>query len=92
MKELLHEYYCLLLLQSFETSTSLHPYQYDYLYPQESWLVPELTSTLNPELTLATGLDALSHAMESYWSNASNSYTRVLARDSIKIITNFLHV
>ena len=62
----------------------------DYLYPQESWLVPELTSTLNPELTLATGLDALSHAMESYWSNASNSYTRVLARDSIKIITKYL--
>lgn len=62
----------------------------DYLYPQESWLVPELTSTLNPKLTLATGLDALSHAMESYWSNASNSYTRVLARDSIKIITKYL--
>lgn len=62
----------------------------DYLYPQESWLVPELTTTLNPKLTLATGLDALSHAMESYWSNASNSYTRVLARDSIKIIAKYL--
>ena len=62
----------------------------DYLYPQESWLVPELTTTLNQKLTLATGLDALSHAMESYWSNASNSYTRILARDSIKIIVKYL--
>ena len=41
-------------------------------------------------MTLATGLDALSHAMESYWSNPSNSYTRMLARDSIKIIKKYL--
>ena len=62
----------------------------EYLYPNEAWLVPELTSTMNEELTLATGLDALAHAMESYWSNPSNSYTRVLARDSIRIIKKYL--
>lgn len=62
----------------------------DYLYPFESWIVPELTSTMGHDLTLSTGLDALAHAMESYWSNASNSYTRVLARDSIRIISKYL--
>ena len=62
----------------------------DYLYPIEAWLVPELTSTMNKKLTLATGLDALAHAMESYWSVPSNSYTRVLARDSIRIIRKYL--
>ena len=62
----------------------------NYLYPTESWLVPELTSTMNEKMTLATGLDALSHAMESYWSVPSNTYTRVLARDSIKIIRKYL--
>ena len=62
----------------------------DYLYPNESWLVPELTGTMNKEMTLSTGLDALAHAMESYWSVPSNKYTRVLARDSIRIIRKYL--
>ena len=62
----------------------------NYLYPTESWLVPELTTTMNKQLTLSTGLDALAHAMESYWSVPSNSYTRVLARDSIRIIQKYL--
>ena len=62
----------------------------DYLYPTESWLVPELTSTMDERLTLATGLDALAHAMESYWSVSSNKYTQVLARDSIRIIKMYL--
>lgn len=62
----------------------------DYLYPKESWLVPELTVTMDEKMTLATGLDALAHAMESYWSVPSNLYTRVLARDSIRIIRKYL--
>lgn len=62
----------------------------DYLYPNESWLVPELTLTMDKNMTLSTGLDALAHAMESYWSVPSNSYTRVLARNSISIIRKYL--
>lgn len=62
----------------------------DYLYPNESWLVPELTLTMDKRMTLSTGLDALAHAMESYWSVSSNSYTRVLARNSICIIRKYL--
>lgn len=62
----------------------------DFLYPSESWLIPELTITMDESMTLSTGLDALAHAMESYWSKPSNSYTRVLARNSISIIKKFL--
>ncbi len=62
----------------------------DYLYPNEAWLIPELTKTMDEKMTLATGLDALAHAMESYWSVPSNKYTRVLARDSIRIIKKYL--
>ena len=62
----------------------------DYLYPTEAWLVSELTSTMDEKITLATGLDALAHAMESYWSVPSNKFTRVLARDSIRIIRKYL--
>lgn len=62
----------------------------DFLYPAESWLIPELTLTMDENMSLATGLDALSHAVESYWSVPSNSYTRVLARCSISIIHKYL--
>lgn len=62
----------------------------DYLYPDESWLVGELTLTMDKNMTLSTGLDALAHAMESYWSVPSNAYIRVLARDSIAIISRYL--
>ena len=62
----------------------------DFLYPIESWLVPELTITMDENMTLATGLDALAHAMESYWSVPSNAYTRILARNSILIIRKYL--
>ena len=62
----------------------------NYLYPNEAWLVPELTSTMDEKMTLSTGLDALAHAMESYWSVPSNKYTRTLARDSIRIIKKYL--
>lgn len=62
----------------------------DFLYPCESWLIPELTATMDENMTLATGLDALAHAMESYWSVPSNRYTRVLARNAISIIHKYL--
>lgn len=62
----------------------------DYLYPSEAWLVPELTKTMDFNLTLSTGLDALAHAMESYWSVHSNSFTRVLACNSIRVISKYL--
>lgn len=62
----------------------------DYLYPVESWLIPELTLTLPKKLTLSTGLDALSHACEAYWSVSTNKIVQVLARDAISLIVNYL--
>lgn len=62
----------------------------DFLYPDESWLVADLTATMSEKMTLETGFDALAHAMESYWSVPSNSFTRVLARDAIRIIHRYL--
>lgn len=62
----------------------------DYLYPVESWLIPELTLTLPQRLTLSTGLDALAHACESYWSVSTNKIVQILARDAISLIVNYL--
>ena len=62
----------------------------DYLYPRESWLIPELTLTLPESLTLSTALDALSHACEAYWSVSTNKIVQVLSRDAIRLIVEYL--
>lgn len=62
----------------------------DYLYPQESWIVPELTLSLDLKMTLSTGLDALAHAMEAYWAVSSNEYVQWLSSVSITIIRKYL--
>lgn len=62
----------------------------DYLYPKESWLIPELTLTLPKKLTLSTALDALAHACEAYWSVSTNAIVQVLARDAISLIVEYL--
>lgn len=62
----------------------------DYLYPKETFMIPEFTLTMPDRLTLATGLDALCHATESYWAKDSNSITRELSKVAIKLIVNYL--
>ncbi len=57
-----------------------------WLYPEDAWVVPELTVSMSQRLTLSTGLDALSHAVEAYWSTRSNPVVRALARDAVSLI------
>uniref|UniRef100_UPI00406CBAFB hypothetical protein n=1 Tax=Methanolobus sp. ZRKC5 TaxID=3136295 RepID=UPI00406CBAFB len=45
---------------------------------------------MNLELTAATGLDALSHAFESYVSNASSAITDMFALEATKILAEYL--
>lgn len=40
---------------------------------------PVLTTTMGPKLTAETGMDALSHSLEAFGSNASSSITDLLA-------------
>jgi len=58
------------------------------LKPKKTLIIPELTLTLSPELTLSTGLDALSHAMEAYWSKHTNPLVQDLAYRSIQLIVD----
>ena len=48
-------------------------------FPKGAVLIPEWTLGMPASLTLATGLDALSHAMEAYWAVARNPLSQELA-------------
>ena len=65
----------------------------DYLvYPSHAIVDPELTFTMPKELTASTGLDALSQALESYWSINSNPLPDTHAVQAIKLVLENLNL
>jgi alcohol dehydrogenase len=56
----------------------------DGLYPEAAILDPKLTYDLPEEQTIATGLDAVSQALESIWNKRANPITMVFATESLK--------
>ncbi|MCL2001749.1 MAG: phosphonoacetaldehyde reductase [Planctomycetes bacterium] len=62
------------------------------LRPEMAVVDPELTYSLSPCQTAATGFDALSQAVEAYWASAATSEAREFAAAAIKcIIPNIRH-
>lgn len=49
------------------------------LFPKAAVLIPEWMAKMPPSLTLSTGLDALSHAMEAFWAKARTPLSQALA-------------
>jgi len=60
------------------------------IIPKISIVDPELTVNLPKQLTAATGMDALSHAIESYVNINATPVSDMTAEESIKIISRFL--
>lgn len=60
------------------------------IYPVLAVIDPRLTHTMPPELTAATGMDALSHAVESYVAKRAWELTRPLALKAVQLIFSFL--
>ena len=58
------------------------------IYPKIAVIDPILTMNLPLNLTASTALDALSHALEAYWSKKSNEIVRLYASKSIELIVN----
>ncbi len=56
------------------------------LMPDSALVDPLLTLTAPPSLTAATGLDALTHAMESYTAVKATPHTRLYALEAIRLI------
>jgi len=50
-------------------------------------LDPELTATCPPKITAASGMDAMSHAVEAYTAKIASPMTDLLALDAIKRIS-----
>lgn len=61
-----------------------------YLYPKFAILDPELVVGLPPSITAATGMDALTHGIESYVSKQANPISKGLAIQSIRMISESL--
>lgn len=57
-----------------------------YLFPSVALLDPELTTGLPPQVTAATGMDALIHAVEAFTSKNANSMTDMLAIQAMTLI------
>lgn len=60
------------------------------IFPQVAILDPTLTLFLPPALTLDAGIDALSHAMESFLSKKSFSLSENFALQAVTIIGKYL--
>jgi len=60
------------------------------LKPKAAYIVPEFTLSLSAELTLSTGLDALSHAVEAYWSRFTTPLVQDIASRAVELIVNHL--
>ncbi len=61
-------------------------------FPKTAILIPELTMAMPREITLSTGLDALSHAMEAYWAKSRNPLSQALALKAIAMIRDNLRM
>lgn len=61
-----------------------------FLYPETALLDPELTLSLPPEPTAATGMDALCHAIESFTSVNANPMSELFSLEAIRLISDNL--
>ena len=64
----------------------VHP----YFLPYKVLLDPELTRSLPPSVTAATGLDAFCHCVETYISRKSNPFARLFSLKGLELITRYL--
>lgn len=62
----------------------------EHIFPDKAIVDPELMRSLPPYLTAITGMDALTHAVESYLGLEANDFTDSLAKRAITLISENL--
>lgn len=65
---------------------------HDYLLPDVAIVDPALTISLPPKVTAATGVDALTHAVEAYISKNASPVSDALALQAIRLISNSIRI
>jgi alcohol dehydrogenase class IV len=60
------------------------------IIPHAAFLIPEMTFSMPPQVTAATGLDAFCHAAEAYLSKKRNLYSDVMALQALRLIRQHL--
>jgi alcohol dehydrogenase class IV len=63
---------------------------HDFMLADVAIVDPELTLSIPPRITAATGIDALTHAVEAYVSRNANPVTDALALQAIRLIARSL--
>ncbi|MFJ7680102.1 iron-containing alcohol dehydrogenase [Peribacillus sp. NPDC097198] len=63
---------------------------HDFLLADAAIVDPELTVSVPPHITAATGIDALTHAVEAYVSVNSNPTTEALSLHAVRLISKSL--
>ncbi len=61
-----------------------------WLFPRVAIVDPEVQATMSAHLKAATGMDALTHALESYVSKRSTPLTRAIAGEAARLILRSL--
>jgi alcohol dehydrogenase class IV len=62
----------------------------EHLFARSAILDPLLTTSLPPEVTAMTGMDALAHALESYTGKRANVWTEALSLKALQMIAGNL--
>jgi len=60
----------------------------DPLYPEAAVLDPALTLSLPPHVTAATGIDAMTHALEAYTSTQAHKISEMYSLEAIGLIVD----
>jgi alcohol dehydrogenase class IV len=63
-----------------------------YLFPEVALIDPKLTLRLPPSVTAFTGMDALTHAIESYYSVNATELSDLLAFRGMELISQYLRI
>lgn len=66
------------------------PMNNEAMYPKIAIIDPELTLSVPPQITASTGLDVLSHAVESYWSTLNQPICSACSVYSAKLVFKYL--
>lgn len=60
------------------------------LAPDLSLIIPAFTTEMPLDLTLSTGLDAITQAIEAFWARARNPLSQALAMEAVAYIHKYL--